>query len=646
MRSVAALILFALSGQVFAADLTKSEKNVAAGIQSLIRKTAQEYSDGEYEKAGQTLGEAIRQLDSAVRAGSPALYDALQPSIQRMSRAHTLIEFEGITLLPFRRPSRPEPQLDPRPKPQPANSKTQPPKPSSRRPKSKPERPTGDPFSFTKVVAPILANRCGRCHVADNKGKFSMATYTALMKGPPEGVVIFAGDVVGSRLIETIESGDMPRGGGRMTPTELAALKGWIQAGAKFDGSDPDAPIDGKSMPTPAPTATRPSTRMATGNESVSFAKDVAPLLIANCQGCHLEAARTRGGLRMDTFAQLLRGGDSGSIVQAGNGASSLLVKKLQGTAGQRMPAGGRPPLSDQAIRLISTWIDEGAALDGASETQPLTVMSQLAWAKQATPQEINDRRQEITRRNLELVASGQDFQSKSTENFFVVGPVAKGTVDLVAELAESSIKTAASVVSAGAGPLFRGRATIVVLPKRYDYSEFAKMVEQRSLPADWLSHWRFDGIDAYITLVASERDDETVIASRLTRPLVSLAMATRGSGVPAWLADGVGKAAANTKSKRRDREALRNTQSELAAAVAALKNSKQFLDGKLSPRQTERIGAAIAASMLVGKRRRGFDRTIQQLADGKPFAEAFAAAYGMTLANYIDAWRVSWRPQ
>ena len=84
-------------------------------------------------------------------------------------------------------------------------------------------------MSFTKNVAPILVNRCGRCHVSDSKGDFNMGTFAALMKGPPEGVVIFAGDTVGSRLIETIETGDMPRGGGKVTPDELKLLKEWIK---------------------------------------------------------------------------------------------------------------------------------------------------------------------------------------------------------------------------------------------------------------------------------------------------------------------------------------------------------------------------------------------------------------------------------
>ena len=258
-------------------------------------------------------------------------------------------------------------------------------------------------ISFTKTVAPILVSRCGRCHVSDSKGGFNMATFAALMKGPPEGVVIFAGDTIGSRLIETIETGDMPRGGGKVTPQELQTLKAWIVAGAKFDGADPGAPIAAGATPPPTTASPRPAARRATGKETVSFAAHVAPLLVDNCKGCHIDAMQTRGGLRMDTFAQMLRGGDSGAVITPGRGEASLLVKKLRGMVGQRMPAGGRPALSDESIKLISTWIDEGATLDGASETQPLSVMSQLAWASSATSKQMSERRQQLADKNMKL---------------------------------------------------------------------------------------------------------------------------------------------------------------------------------------------------------------------------------------------------
>ncbi len=366
-------------------------------------------------------------------------------------------------------------------------------------------------ISFTKTVAPILVSRCGRCHVTGSKGDFNMATFAALMKGPPEGVVVFAGDTVGSRLIETIETGDMPRGGGKVTPQELQTLKAWIVSGAKFDGPDPAAPIAGCDAATNRGRLRNRKLRRATGNETVSFAADVAPLLVENCNGCHIDAMQTRGGLRMDTFAQMLRGGDSGAVIVPGKGQESLIVQKLRGMVGERMPAGGRPALSEESIKLISTWIDEGATLDGISETQPLRVMSQLAWAAAATPEQISQRRQELAENSMKLVtASGGNTQSKTTEHFLVIGSVSPGTLDLVGQLAEAQIKTAKTVVSGDSGEAFyRGRATIFVLPKRYDYSEFAKMAEGRSVPSDWTSHWKYDGINAYISLVATEQDEE-----------------------------------------------------------------------------------------------------------------------------------------
>ncbi len=493
--------------------------------------------------------------------------------------------------------------------------------------------------SFTSTVAPILVSRCGRCHVGDSKGGFNAASYAALMKGPPEGVVIFAGDTLGSRLIETIETGDMPRGGGKVTPQELQTLKAWIMAGAKFDGTDVEAPIAAGT--TPAPVNRSVEVRRATGSETVSFAADVAPLLVQNCNGCHIDAMQNRGGLRMDTFTQLLRGGDSGAIVVPGKGSDSLLVKKLRGMVGERMPSGGRPALSEESIQLIATWIDEGATLDGASETQPLRVMSQLAWAASASAEQLSERRGELAEQHLKLVtASSGRIESHQSEHFLVTGPVSITTLELVGKLAEGQMKTVRTVVKATPGEaFFRGRATIFVFPKRYDYSEFAKMVEARSVPTDWSSHWSFDGIDAYVSLVASDVDEEEVIESRLAAPLVSLAVATRGRDVPRWLAEGAGAATAYRLASSRDRDARRKQEFEISEALASMQNAKQFLEGKLSPAQSDRIGSAIVSTMLERSLRRSFDALIRNLEAGKPFDQAFQEAFRGTPNDFVAAW-------
>jgi hypothetical protein len=109
--------------------------------------------------------------------------------------------------------------------------------------------------SFTRDVAPLLVRRCGSCHVTGRKGDFQMDSYAALMASG----VVQRGAAASSRLVEVIASGDMPRGGGRVTPAELAALSKWIDAGAAFDAADPAARLDRLAMATVPGTGPEPS---------------------------------------------------------------------------------------------------------------------------------------------------------------------------------------------------------------------------------------------------------------------------------------------------------------------------------------------------------------------------------------------------
>ncbi|TWU54516.1 Planctomycete cytochrome C [Rubripirellula tenax] len=654
---VSVVVALASAGIAVAADgVGLGQRKAILSANAAVQKAGTHFSARDYAAAGDAIGEAMRQIETAGPASSIEVYDLLLPAMKRVGKAHAMLQFEGISLPPFRIPARPvaaaaEPAVA-----ETAVVETEPMMPvvpagESTRPMTAPETafspaPNSTEISFTKTIAPLLSSRCGGCHINGSKGGFSLATFAALMKGPPEGVVIFAGDTVGSRLIETIETGDMPRGGGKVLPAELATLKQWIMTGAKFDGADPTAPISATGAgPTPAMNAdaARPEVRRSTGKETVSFAKDIAPILVENCKGCHIDAMQTRGGLNMDNFARLLRGGDSGAVIQPGKGSESLVVKKLRGMEGDRMPAGGRPALPEASIQLISTWIDEGATLDGASENQPLGVMSQLAWAASATDSEMSDRREKLAGDHLKLAnASGAPVTEKVTEHFKVIGTASEPTLELVGKLAEAQMKTVGTVVSGKPGEgFYHGRATIFVMPRRYDYSEFAKMVEARGVPRDWSSHWQFDGIDAYVAMVATDRDEEEQIASRLLLPLTGLAVATRGGDVPRWLAEGVATATAARK-RGADREERMKMDAEISQAIAAMGNAKKFLDGKMTPEQSDRVGAAIASSLLDRTHRRNFDRCMRLLDEGKSFDQAFQQSFGVTTTAFVEAW-IKW---
>jgi hypothetical protein len=98
----------------------------------------------------------------------------------------------------------------------------------------------------------------------------------------------------------------------------------------------------------------------ARGADAVEYARDVEPLLATHCYACHGNKEQ-RSGLRLDSVAAILRGGNRGPAVVAGKSSESRLVQALSGGEDlPRMPL-KKPPLSEPQVALIRTWIDQGA---------------------------------------------------------------------------------------------------------------------------------------------------------------------------------------------------------------------------------------------------------------------------------------------
>jgi hypothetical protein len=109
----------------------------------------------------------------------------------------------------------------------------------------------------------------------------------------------------------------------------------------------------------------------ASGKGGVSFVKDVAPIFVDKCIGCHTDGD-AKGGLRLDTFAAMEKGGSRGLLAVKNNAQASLLVQKLVTTnAQQRMPKNGEA-LKDKEIQTIVAWVNEGLAFDGADKNAEL----------------------------------------------------------------------------------------------------------------------------------------------------------------------------------------------------------------------------------------------------------------------------------
>ncbi len=94
---------------------------------------------------------------------------------------------------------------------------------------------------------------------------------------------------------------------------------------------------------------------------AVDYVTQIKPILAARCYACH-SALRKKSGLRLDTAASLIQGGDASPSIEPGNSRASYLIEMLTGDSGTRMPPESEgAALTAEQVELFRKWIDEGA---------------------------------------------------------------------------------------------------------------------------------------------------------------------------------------------------------------------------------------------------------------------------------------------
>src|SRR5437660_12570941 len=88
------------------------------------------------------------------------------------------------------------------------------------------------------------------------------------------------------------------------------------------------------------------------------FEKKVRPILAEICQKCHGDN-KQEGGLRLDSRAGTLKGGDSGAAVEPGNADVSLLVEAVGYAGDIKMPP--KAKLAEEQIAALTEWVKRGA---------------------------------------------------------------------------------------------------------------------------------------------------------------------------------------------------------------------------------------------------------------------------------------------
>jgi mono/diheme cytochrome c family protein len=116
------------------------------------------------------------------------------------------------------------------------------------------------------------------------------------------------------------------------------------------------------------------------------FEKDIRPLLVARCLKCH-GPKKQEAGLRVDSRAALLAGGENGPAIVPGNPSKGRLLPAVRHQGDVHMPPGGKK-LDPAQIAALQRWIEIGApwpseTVQSLTRSGPITEAERRFWAFQ-----------------------------------------------------------------------------------------------------------------------------------------------------------------------------------------------------------------------------------------------------------------------
>lgn len=131
---------------------------------------------------------------------------------------------------------------------------------------------------------------------------------------------------------------------------------GYEQTAIVSPNLQPTLPVYVPQTATPIPTATStpvPGVVPAPVSGTLTWDANIAPLFAQKCLTCH--GAMASGGLNLSTYADALKGGVTGIVINPADPASSLIITKFE--SGKHTYA----ILLPEELSLITAWLEAGA---------------------------------------------------------------------------------------------------------------------------------------------------------------------------------------------------------------------------------------------------------------------------------------------
>jgi mono/diheme cytochrome c family protein len=421
---------------------------------------------------------------------------------------------------------------------------------------------------------------------------------------------------------------DMPAAKGK--PSAKGAGKASTAKGAMKKG-EPDPPA-----------AAKPA-----DENGLKFSRDVAPIIVGNCIGCH-NPTQKRGKFDLTTFQKLIGGSAKGKVIVPGKPDESVLLLRVKGEENPKMPPGQRN-LSAEAIAKIEQWIKAGAILDAGVE--PTVELAKVA----PTP--------EMLRRNALLKLSNEErdkqaldvalerwkkASSKTTpeltpdKHFLLFSNLPKDRAKQILKAMEVQYTRVGQLLGPAAASTLGGpeKISLYVFNDRNSYIEFIRANENREVDDEVEAHGNLAVETPYLAALdplgggedphagsaskksagRSKRDEEP---TGPTRSLVGLLAEQLGVGVasqsgkpPRWLALGLGAFLGSAVEPRSPYyRKLRNEVSE-AYQQGWSPKVQEALGGEGEPLRIRAIGFSMM-EWLNGAARQAFAPFVREMLEG-----------------------------
>jgi mono/diheme cytochrome c family protein len=507
------------------------------------------------------------------------------------------------------------------------------------------EKPASLGVSFSEEIAPIINGSCVKCHGAnDPKGGLRLDTFAGWEKGgaskQPLGAVLLP------RLTTPNAQQRMPKGQEPLTQFQLQSIAKWIQEGAKFDGRGKDAPI-GEKASEEEKEEKMPVIAKPTGGETVSFVNDVAPFMTNICGQCHM-GNNIRGGFNITTFEGVMKGGESGQVIEPGDPDASRLWLMVSNKEQPRMPP-GQLRITRENYDALTTWIKEGAKFDGDDPKKPLRDLVPTMGEMQAkelaklSPDEFVAHRRTKSDAEWKKAFPKEPTAPIETEQFLVYGNVSADRAKQIAAWADEQAASLHTMFAAKEKPLWKGKLTIFVAKDRFGYEEFALAVNNREqVPTEVHGHAVVspDFDDAYIVL--EDRGDEPTAASpgmraSLANFLTQAFLLRGGTKLPDLVVQGTGLYVASKPNGAASKGTEPNPYfTSLRAGVEeSLKSvtapARIFADGTFPPGEAAAVGYALVDYLMTVGKPLKFSQFIKRLSETGDPAVAIEAVYQTT---------------